>query len=255
MTGYLYLGKKKVCPAILIGSAGEEPAFNFPITTNANGELIADENFVFKTGSSVEDIPYQSFQSVWSYVLSVIPPGMGISGTPDLVGADLSSIKRLTNDRAFSEAFTDSNIEYIDFSGLEVISGDSVFNEMLRYCETFERIDFSSLREVTGRAPFVLFANDTSIEAIEFPSLETLTSQGAFAYAFVGTPLKTMSFSALKASSFTSEKTQFDTMLGNVAGCTLHFPSNLSSVIPTLDGYPNFNGTNTVILYDLPATE
>ena len=51
------------------------------------------------------------------------------------------------------------------------------------------------------------------------------------------------------------DETAFDDMLSGDENVTVHFPSNLQSVIggwqSVIDG---FGGTNTTILYDLPAT-
>ena len=45
-------------------------------------------------------------------------------------------------------------------------------------------------------------------------------------------------------------------MLRGVTGCTVHFPSNLESVIGSWSSVTNgFGGTDTVILFDLPLTE
>lgn len=67
--------------------------------------------------------------------------------------------------------------------------------------------------------------------------------------------LTTLSFPALTSTSFGSYTNQFDGLMSAVTGCTIHFPSNLQATIATLDGYPDFGGTNTVLAFDLPATE
>ena len=44
-------------------------------------------------------------------------------------------------------------------------------------------------------------------------------------------------------------------MLRGVTGCTVHFPSNLEAVIGSWSDVTNgFGGTNTTVLFDLPAT-
>ena len=44
-------------------------------------------------------------------------------------------------------------------------------------------------------------------------------------------------------------------MLQGVSGCTVHFPSNLQSVIGSWSDVTNgFGGTNTTVLFDLPST-
>ena len=45
-------------------------------------------------------------------------------------------------------------------------------------------------------------------------------------------------------------------MLSGVTGCTVHFPSNLQSVIGSWTSVSaGFSGTNTTVLFDLTATE
>ena len=44
-------------------------------------------------------------------------------------------------------------------------------------------------------------------------------------------------------------------MLRGVTGCTVHFPSNIQSVIGSWASVTGgFGGTNTTVLFDLPAT-
>ena len=88
--------------------------------------------------------------------------------------------------------------------------------------------------------------------------LNNVTSIGGYGlrWAFQGcTSLTSLSFPALNSNSFGRYTNQFDSMLEGVTACTVHFPSNLESVIGSwsdvLDG---FGGTNTTVLFDLPAT-
>lgn len=70
------------------------------------------------------------------------------------------------------------------------------------------------------------------------------------------TGLTSISFPDLKSTSFGSYTNQFNNMLLNVTDCTVHFPSNLQGVIGSwADITAGFGGTNTVVLWDLPATE
>ena len=66
-----------------------------------------------------------------------------------------------------------------------------------------------------------------------------------------------MSFPALTSDFFgSSYNYQFMGMLGNTENVTVHFPSNLQAVIGNEDDVINgFDGTDTTILFDLPATE
>ena len=45
-------------------------------------------------------------------------------------------------------------------------------------------------------------------------------------------------------------------MLSGVTGCTVHFPSNLETVIGDWSSVTSgFGGTDTTVLFDLPSTE
>ena len=69
------------------------------------------------------------------------------------------------------------------------------------------------------------------------------------------THLTSISFPALTSTSFGSFTNQFNNMLYGVTGCTVHFPSNLQSVIGSWADVTNgFGGTNTTVSFDLPAT-
>lgn len=74
--------------------------------------------------------------------------------------------------------------------------------------------------------------------------------------AFYRTGITDLYFNSLTSSSFGSYTNQFSNMLSGVTGCTVHFPSNLQSVIGSWADVTNgFGGTNTIVLFDLPATE
>lgn len=100
------------------------------------------------------------------------------------------------------------------------------------------------------------FHNLTTITSASFPDLDNLTTKGALVNCFSGcTGLTSVSFPALKTTSFGStNKDQLNNLVYGVTGCTIHFPSNLSSKVSSLTGYPNFGGTSTSVLFDLPAT-
>ena len=91
-----------------------------------------------------------------------------------------------------------------------------------------------------------MFSGCTSLTSVDLSSLTTVNENSPFQNMFYGcTSLAALSFPSLKA---VYNGNIFINMLQGVTGCTVHFPSNLSSY--------NFNcgGTNTTVLYDLPAT-
>ena len=62
-------------------------------------------------------------------------------------------------------------------------------------------------------------------------------------------------FPALTSTSFGSNTNQFYQMFSVANSATVHFPSNLQSVIGSWsDVISGFGGTNTTVLFDLPAT-
>lgn len=91
---------------------------------------------------------------------------------------------------------------------------------------------------------------------IVFRSL-TKIGDRMLANMFVDTKITSLSFPALKSDSFQyGNSNSFMNMLVGVNGCTVHFPSNVQSVIGDWASVMNgFGGTNTTVLFDLPATE
>ena len=98
--------------------------------------------------------------------------------------------------------------------------------------------------------------NKTVLTSVSFPSLSLLKSSYSFRYAFqYRLALTDIYFPALTSSSFGSATNHFNSMLRYVVGCTVHFPSNLQSVIGSWsDVTSGFGGTSTTVLFDLPAT-
>lgn len=109
--------------------------------------------------------------------------------------------------------------------------------------------------EEIGQNPFQ-FYQYSLITTADFPSLTKIGFQALFR-GFMSCPnLQSVSFPALTSQSFGNYTNQFNQMLQSVTGCTVHFPSNLESVIGSWSDVTNgFGGTNTTVLFDLPATE
>jgi hypothetical protein len=114
---------------------------------------------------------------------------------------------------------------------------------------------FSNLTSMTMMGLYNCFYNCTSLTgSITFTKLNSIGMQG-LASCFYNTKITSLSFPALTSTSFGSYTNQFNSMLSRVTGCTVHFPSNLQSVIGSWsDVTRGFGGTNTTVLFDLPAT-
>jgi len=152
-----------------------------------------------------------------------------------LISVDLSSLTTISGSYAMQQVFLGcSKLTSIDLSGLTTISGDYAMNQAFSYCTQLTSVDLSSLTDISG----------TSV----------MSRQMNWAFSNC-TSLATLSFPALTSTSFGSYTTQFSDMLRGVTGCTVHFPSNLQSVIGSWpDVTAGFGGTNTTVLFDLPAT-
>ena len=150
----------------------------------------------------------------------------------------------------------------LKWSKLNKIKGNYGCQSMFYNCTGLTDIDLRSLQYISGmNSCYQMFCGCTKLTEVNFPSLEYVTGSSACYGMFWNCiNLNSISFPALNTNSFGSEYiNQFNHLLYQVAGCTIHFPSNLNpqtgcTTISSLTGYPNFGGTNTVLVYDLPAT-
>lgn len=132
------------------------------------------------------------------------------------------------------------------------------FNSACQDAINLEKVLFPNATSLSLRASF---KGCTSLTTVYMPLVNTLPSNALAGSAAVGgafagcTSLQTLSFPALTSTSFSSYTNQFNYMLKDVTGCTVHFPSNLQSVIGSWSSVTSgFSGTNTTVLFDLPAT-
>lgn len=170
---------------------------------------------------------------------------------------NLGSLKTVSGFSPFIHCFHDcTKLTNVDLHSLETVSGSQAFRYAFIGTKIIS-IDLSSLKTVSGELAFgSAFYTVSTLTSVDLSSLDTITGQNAFQYAFSScTNLTSLSFPALKSTSFGPYTTQFNNMLQGVTGCTVHFPSNLQSVIGSwADVTSGFGGTNTTVLYDLPAT-
>ena len=150
----------------------------------------------------------------------------------------------------------DATVEYISFRAIEeaIFSGSKQFQGFT----SLKKVDLHNAKKVSMQAAF---SGLSRFEAIDLSSLEDLTTSMALGGAvttggaFANTSIEELYLPALKSTSFGSYTNQFNYMLKGVTGCTVHFPSNLQSVIGSWSSVTSgFGGTNTTILFDLTAT-
>ena len=173
-----------------------------------------------------------------------------------------------------------TNLASVDLSSVTSI-GTNGLNNAFNGCESLASVDLSSVTSIGNRALYYTFQNCTSLTSIDLHNVITISNNGlsntfydctnltsvaldslqsvsgfGMNNAFYRcTSLSTLSFPSLSSSSLVSNNDQFSNMLNGVTGCTVHFPSNLESVIGSWGTVTNgFGGTNTTVLFDLPAT-
>lgn len=239
--------------------SGTAPRFgatiaNFLGTVNSSGEYIEPTGSTDIVFTGVKSLPSGSFAYKFYYNTSINSVDF-----PDLESGSSGSFKILN----FDSAFMSSTCRKIYFRKLKTTSGYITASmQHLAFQCPLDEIQFPELEEVTAASFFsrafqgVIIGNTGTLSSVEFPKLKIISGSVCFNYAFsLRTTLQSLSFPALISTGFGSYTNQFNSMLNGVTGCTVHFPSNLQSVIGSWTHVTNgFGGTNTTVLFDLPAT-
>lgn len=207
--------------------------------------VLPDLNYIVRTNYSVENV------KKGSNILSYTETNLNTSAFAETYKNDTTILALILNGittisaqylsppyALYSVCSGATNLKYVYFKNLQTISGSG-----------------SSATQQLGWA-----FQSTSIEEISFDSLNdiSITSDNYGIFQFMVqycTKIKNIYFRALNSNSFGSHTHQFDSMLSGVTGCTVHFPSNLQSVIGNWSSVTSgFGGTNTTVLFDLSAT-
>ena len=227
------------------GNTGITGAIDFGSLTTVSGNNGCSNMFARCTGITSVDL------SSLTTVSGQSGCGYMFLGCTGITGAlDLSSLTTVSNVFGCTNMFAGcTGITSVDLSSLTTVTGgQDGCNQMFYNCTGLTSVDLSSLTTVSGYfACQNMFSGCTGLTSIDLSSLKTVSGASGCSQMFSGcTGLTTLSFPALKT---VYNGQVFVNMLHGVTGCTVHFPSNLSSY--------NFNcgGTNTTVLYDLPATE
>ncbi len=165
--------------------------------------------------------------------------------------------------------FSTPYITFISFPKLKKISGWDYGRIYMYFTGSISNnkvasINFPLLEELGGGSSndskqcSLVVSNMPSLETAVFPSLTKVYEHRAIDLSYC-TSLTSVSFPALKSNSFGTNygvTKPFHNMLKGVTGCTVHFPSNMQSVMENMSSVTDgFGGTNTTVLFDLPATE
>lgn len=201
-----------------------------------------------------------------NYVRGTRPCSSMFASCSSITNADLSSLVTIQGSYACYEMFdSNSSLSAINLPSLVVIAnatGNNAAQYMFYKCSSATTLNVPNLAWVglygaTTEVTYCLsnaFAGCTGLSAASFPKLGVIGGNNAFANAFSGcTSLQELSFPSLYNVS-PANCSGFSNMLKNVSGCTVHFPSDFESTLSGTTVYNNgFGGTNTTILFDLPA--
>ena len=231
---------------------------SFPALTTLSGYYAM--NGIFQNCTGLTSLSFQALTGISGEGAM----SSAFNGCTGLTTVSLPALTIISERSAMARAFQNcTGLTTALFTELTTISGRQAMEYTFVGCANLTTVSFPALSTITGQQAFdYTFNGCTGLTSVSFPALSTITGRQAMNYTFSGcTGLTSVSFPALKSNSFgSSYKNQIAGLIPGVTGCTIHFPSNLdpqtgSTVISGLVGYPNFGGTNTVLAFDLPATE
>lgn len=223
------------------------------------------------TISSYEPLYYMCYNATSSMKSFSMPNLTTISGSYGMANCcrscnyletiDLSKLEVVSGNYgmyySFAYAYYSTNLN-VTFPKLRVVSGNNGMAHCFYYSDGVKSLSMPNLEEVSGTSAMYRLCYDCdSITTMVFEKLSVLTGASALQQAFYSCDaLISLSFPALKSDSFGTNTNQFNNMLQSSTGVTVHFPSNLQSVIGGwADVVAGFGGTNTTVLFDLTATE
>lgn len=196
---------------------------------------------------------------------------MAFEGCTGITSVDLSSVTRMDN--GGYNAFARSGITSIILPNLEFMAGCGYFCDgtslttvslpkcyyfngegVFQNITTLVSADLSAAVYMEGI--YYLFTNDTSLASVDLSSAALIFGPEAFARC---TSLTSISFPAFApAAAWYSERpSALNMAFYGITGITLHFPSNVQSIVEAFDSYnasAPFGATSGSVVFDLPAT-
>lgn len=185
------------------------------------------------------------------------------SSCPNITIADMSSVKIIASGGATELCYgtyrSSTGLVKVDLSSLTLVNGSRTFNQFCRYCTSLVEVDIRSLETIGSYATYCFteaFNHCDAMTKFEFPSLSSMAVSGVFSYTFAGCAnLASLWFYALNSNSFGAVTNQFNDMLYNCSGVTVHFPIAIQSTIGSWSSVTSgFGGTNTIVLFDIVTT-
>lgn len=139
------------------------------------------------------------------------------------------------------------------------LSGTNSAAYMFQNCTGLLSANLGSLANVFGSGScYHMFDGCSALTSVDVSALTQIINTNGCAYMFANcTALTSLSFPAITTTSFGTRVNQFNGLCENIPNITLHFPSNVQSVIEGLTGYSAtapFGAVSGSVLFDLPAT-
>lgn len=179
-------------------------------------------------------------------------------GCKGITSINLSSLTTISNaGNCCSSMFAGcTGLTTIDLRNLTSIQVSNGCSSMFFGCTNLTSANLSGLTTIASGGCQGMFESCVNLTSVDLSSLRDISNTTTCAYMFSNcTSLTRLDFPALTSTSFGTRTSQFDNMLSGVTGCTVHFPSNLQSIIGSWDSVLNgFGGTNTTVSFDLTAT-
>lgn len=228
--------------------------------TNLTGTFSAPELVTVGDDSFYESLNKAKITSFSAPKIAEIPQRVfqyAFTGNNEFLSLDLSGVTTIGNRGLYNCCWSCAKVTTIDLRSVKTITGTYALSNGFENCPRLATILLGNLESITGQYAFLKAFGRTGLTSFTFEKLSTINAGSIFSGCFDRClQLTTLSFPALKSTSFGSYTNQFDSMLSGCRGVTVHFPSNLQSVIgswPSVTG--GFGGTNTTVLFDLTATE
>lgn len=198
---------------------------------------------------------------------------------------NFGGLEEMSGASCCQQAFSSSTVSGdLVFPDLKTISGNQAGMHMFSSCPNITSVSFPKLTTISSTQCFNNGFSSSGITAISFPALETITSTATYAFiqAFGGykgttasfpmlstisanyvfrqafynsTKIENIYFNSLKSNGIPNSATFNNMLQGITSTCTVHFPSNLQSIMSSwADVTAKFGSNNATILFDLPAT-
>lgn len=245
-----------------IGTSGLASAFS-GIGTNSSFSvdmhslvLLTNDSEMDKTfsGSTISSIDLSALQSSASYSMN-----QTFAYCPNLLGLSFPEFSSAIGDYSIAFLCRSSGVVHVSMPKLRVINGDRAAQQAFYACSDLQTLELPLLYQLTGvGAGLALCYGDSALLSVNLSNLAVLNSNAAMQQAFGScSALTDLRFPSITTTSFGSYTNQFTNMCVGIPNITLHFPSNVQSIIEGLAGYSTtapFGADAGTVLFDLPAT-